>query len=68
MKITPEMVNKLKLFLDLNQISYIQAPSEADYQLTWMSKNNIIQYIISEDTDFLAHVIKNNISFRDVTI
>lgn len=46
----------------------IFAPFEADSQLAYLYRNDIIDGIITEDSDLLVYVFKNNyLLFRDAT-
>ena len=54
-----EIINECKEVLDLMGIKYIDALEEADTQLAYLSKNNIVDYIISEDMDLLTFGCKN---------
>ena len=46
-----QLIHKLCISLHTNGISYITAPYEADAQLAWMSKNKIIDAVLTADSD-----------------
>ena len=52
--VTPEMARQFIDELKLNNIQYIVAPYEADAQLVFLEKKNVIQGILSEDSDMLV--------------
>ena len=45
--------------VELLGIPYIFAPEESDSQLAYLSKNNLIDYVVSEDMDLLTFGSKN---------
>ena len=52
--VTPEMARQFIEELKKNNIQYIVAPYEADAQLVFLEKKNIIHGILSEDSDMLV--------------
>lgn len=46
-------------FLEFKNIKFLVAPHEADFQLASMYKNNVIDYIWSEDSDILVYDCTN---------
>ncbi|AJT87654.1 Exo1p [Saccharomyces cerevisiae YJM1129] len=52
--ITPEMAKCIICYCKLNGIRYIVAPFEADSQMVYLEQKNIVQGIISEDSDLLV--------------
>lgn len=42
-------------YLSYKNIKYLVAPYEADFQLTSMYKNKVVDYIWSEDSDILVY-------------
>lgn len=52
--ITPKMVVQLIHLLKRENVKYVVAPYEADAQLVYLEKHNIISGIISEDSDLLV--------------
>lgn len=52
--ITDEEINEIIEILELIGNPYIIAAEEADSQLAYMAKNNLIDYIYSEDMDILT--------------
>ena len=48
------MIKSVKEFLQICGIPYIDAPYESDSQLAWLSKNNFIDGIITNDYDILT--------------
>ncbi|QID85410.1 Rad2 nuclease [Saccharomyces pastorianus] len=52
--ITPEMAKCIIDYCKLNGIRYIVAPFEADSQMVYLEQKNIVQGIISEDSDLLV--------------
>ncbi len=53
--INDKIIEKVKLLMLKLNVEIIQSPYESDHQLTFMKKNGIIDYIITEDTDLIAH-------------
>jgi exonuclease-1 len=53
--ITPIMVQRVIQSLKLKGIAYIVSPYESDAQLTFFSKNNTVDYVISEDSDLIVY-------------
>lgn len=51
LEITHEMSHKLVLELQARNIQVIVAPYEADAQLAFLSKNGLIDFVITEDSD-----------------
>ena len=52
--ITPSMAHKLIVRLREMGVQCIVAPYEADAQLAFLSMNNIVSSVITEDSDLLA--------------
>jgi len=52
--VTPEMASQLIQALKSEGIDYIVAPYEADAQLAYLDKHNIVQGVITEDSDLLV--------------
>ena len=53
--INPQITDSAKKLFELMGIGYIQAPSEAEALIAYLSKRNFIQGCISEDTDVLVN-------------
>ena len=53
-EVTPELIFFFIDYLKYKKFDYIVAPYEADSQLAYLLKTNKIDYICSEDSDFLA--------------
>ncbi|QLQ81564.1 hypothetical protein HG537_0F03250 [Torulaspora globosa] len=51
--VTPEMAKCIIDYCKMNRIQYIVAPFEADAQMVYLEKQQIIHGIISEDSDLL---------------
>ena len=47
-------IKECKEILDLLGVPYIDAPGEADAELAYLVKNNLVDYIVSEDMDLLT--------------
>lgn len=58
-KIDFEKVKILKNILDLCNISYYQCDDETDVYINDFFKKNLVDYVITEDLDFLTHGCKN---------
>mmetsp|Transcript_15948 Transcript_15948/g.23302 ORF Transcript_15948/g.23302 Transcript_15948/m.23302 type:complete len:623 (+) Transcript_15948:151-2019(+) len=56
--IKPELVNEVIKLLDRENISYIISPFEADAQLAYLSLNDFVDVVISEDSDTLVYGCK----------
>lgn len=52
--VTPEMAKCIIDYCKTNKIQYIVAPFEADAQMVYLEKHNIIHGILSEDSDLLV--------------
>lgn len=52
--VSPDIAYKLIEELKNRGIKFIIAPYEADAQLAYLSRNNIVDIIITEDSDLLA--------------
>ena len=52
--LTSKLIKSVKEFLQICGIPYIDAPYESDSQLAWLSKNNFIDGIITNDYDILT--------------
>lgn len=53
--ITYDMIQKVIIALDKTGVYYIVAPYETDAQLAYLSKNNIVDVIITEDSDAIVY-------------
>ena len=63
--VTPEMARQLIEELKRNKIEYVVAPYEADAQLAYMERKNIIQGVLSEDSDLLVFGVKRLLTKLD---
>ncbi|MCJ1294290.1 Rad2 nuclease [Xylographa carneopallida] len=63
--VTPEMAKQLIEELKRHEIRYVVAPYEADAQLVFMEGKDIIQGIISEDSDMLVFGAKRLLTKLD---
>lgn len=52
--LTSEMVRSFISVLKEAQVEYVISPYEADAQMSYMYKNNLVDFVISEDSDLLA--------------
>lgn len=52
--IEPELIYMFMDYLNYSNIEFIVSPYEADAQLAFLYKQNYIDYIVSEDSDFFA--------------
>ncbi|KAL0097822.1 PIN domain-like protein [Phycomyces blakesleeanus] len=52
--ITPEMIAQVSKALAIRKVQTIVAPYEADSQLAYLIKHNIVEAIITEDSDLLV--------------
>jgi flap endonuclease-1 len=70
--INKDIINDCKEILDLFNVKYIEASEEADTQLAYMTKNNLIDYVISEDMDLLTFgctkLIRNYSGKKDIKL
>jgi exonuclease-1 len=53
--ITFDMVHRLITALDTVGVHYMIAPYEADAQLAYLSQNNVVDLVITEDSDLIAY-------------
>jgi len=53
--ITPRMAYNLIKILREEQIEFIVAPYEADAQLAFLSLNNLVDAVITEDSDLVVY-------------
>lgn len=54
--INRNLVNKVKeTFKGLKHIHILQAPREADAQLAWLSKNGIVDIVVTDDSDLIVY-------------
>jgi flap endonuclease-1 len=63
-----ELLHKITTFFDLVGIPYIRDENESDWLLANLSKEKLIDYVLSEDTDMLAFGAKKilrNFSIRE---
>ena len=58
-----EVVEKLVIALHSNGISHMTAPYEADAQLAWLCKNNLIDAVLTTDSDLACYGAKKVICF-----
>lgn len=63
--VTPEMARQLIEELKRHKIKYVVAPYEADAQLAYLERKNIIQGVISEDSDLLVFGVKRLLTKLD---
>lgn len=56
--VTPEMAGQLIRELKKLGVQYVVAPYEADAQLAYLERKNIIQGVLSEDSDLLVFGVK----------
>ncbi|KAI4213465.1 MAG: hypothetical protein LQ351_003966 [Letrouitia transgressa] len=63
--VTPEMARQLIDELKKLGVQYVVAPYEADAQLAYLEKKNIVQGIISEDSDLLVFGAKRLLTKLD---
>ena len=64
-EVTPEMARQLIEELKRNRIDYVVAPYEADAQLAYLERKNIIQGVITEDSDLLVFGVKRLLTKLD---
>lgn len=64
--ISKEQLNQCRELLNLMGIPYIDAPEEADSQLSYLCKNNMVYAVLTEDMDILTFgspkIIRNLLS------
>lgn len=53
--VTFEMVQNVMSALDQLGVAYMMAPYESDAQLAWLSKNKIVDIVVTEDSDTIAY-------------
>ncbi len=53
--VNPRMVKALVLVLERHGIQFLVAPYEADAQLAYLARNNLVHAVISEDSDMLVY-------------
>ena len=63
--VTPEMARQLIEELKLHKVQYVVAPYEADAQLAYLERKNIIQGVLSEDSDLLVFGVKRLLTKLD---
>ena len=56
--ITPEMVNNICIALKQENIAFIVAAYEADAQLAYLSRLNMVDVVLTEDSDTLVYGCK----------
>ena len=74
--VTKKHIDEIKQLLHILGINYYNAPDEAEKYCVYLQKNNIIDYIVTDDTDvftfggynILKSSIKNNIIETDIKI
>jgi len=72
--VTKSHVNEIKELLDVLGINYYDAPDEAEKYCVFLQKNNIIDFIVTDDTDvftfggvnILKSTIKNDLIETDI--
>ncbi|KAI8064355.1 PIN domain-like protein [Gongronella butleri] len=52
--VTPDMIAKVKKALEALNVKYIQAPYEADSQMTYLCQHDKVAAVITEDSDLLV--------------
>ena len=57
--ISQEEMSEVKEIVKLLGVPYIEAPQEADSQCAYLSRNNLVDYVASEDMDILTFGCKN---------
>jgi flap endonuclease-1 len=57
--ISNEDISEVKEIVKLLGVPYIEAPQEADSQCAYLSRNNLVDYVASEDMDILTFGCKN---------
>ena len=50
-EVTPAMAREFIVELEARGISFVVAPYEADAQLAWLCQNQVVDFVISEDSD-----------------
>ena len=63
--VTPEMARQLIEELKTHDVQYVVAPYEADAQLAYLERKDVIQGVISEDSDLLVFGVKRLITKLD---
>ena len=53
--VTPQLAYEVSLALKVHNVRVIVAPYEADAQLAFLSRNNHVDFVISEDSDLLVY-------------
>lgn len=48
------LVESLKKILQRNRIDWVQAPSEAEAECAWLQRLNVVDYVVSDDSDALV--------------
>ena len=70
--ITKEQTDQCRELLELMGIPYIDAPEEADSELSYLCKNNLVYAVLTEDMDILTFgspkIIRNLTSNKKVPI
>jgi flap endonuclease-1 len=68
--ITKKQINECKELLEFMGIPYINAKEEADSQLSYLCKSNLVHAVLTEDMDILTFgspkIIKNLLSFKKI--
>lgn len=64
--ISPDLVSLLLVELKKESIPFIVAPYEADAQLAYLSRENIVDLIITEDSDLMAFGAKRMLYKVDI--
>ena len=57
--ISQEEMSEVKEIVKLLGVPYIEAPQEADSQCAYLSRNDLVDYVASEDMDILTFGCKN---------
>jgi flap endonuclease-1 len=67
-QITQEQIDQAKELLDLMGIPYVNASEEADSQCAYLSRNNLVDAVLTEDLDILTfgskYIVKNLTSHK----
>jgi flap endonuclease-1 len=70
--ITKEQADQCRELLDLLGVPYIDAPEEADSQLAYLCKNNMVYAVLTEDMDILTfgspRIIRNLLSNKKTPV
>jgi exonuclease-1 len=64
LEITDDMIIKIKDVLNEMNVKFILAPNEADSQMAYLRNKNLIDAILTEDSDLLVYVKNINYNIR----